>query len=322
MRKQVLLHTTVLFAFLGGAGRCTLLELRDDSVCEGNPQYSQCGSDYPPDWCCAKSTTCLPVNSTTTVVVLCCPDGDDCASIQPIPCGVSNSSLSPVHILGEPPSLVTCGDGCCAPGYNCTSEICMIEPALGLIPTSLPRPTTQKTFGGGVGVGVGITLGIVGVACLIWFVMRRRRKEAPSLKSMISRPKQVAEEEVDQGERASLMEQTRPSGMMAYETGGQRRSDGAWRSSSPEMMPPPLVHGHTRTQSTTAAEQRVDVKQAMSKDLPPYPAERQMQHSRGDDKMLGRADLGVHPALRTETDTASSVYDRRGHGYGSGYDQR
>lgn len=314
MWKQVLLHATVLFAFLG-RGRCTLLELRDDGVCEGNPQYSQCGSDYPPDWCCAKSTACLPVNSTTTIVVLCCPDGDDCASIQPIPCSVSNSSLSPVHILGEPPSLVTCGGGCCAPGYDCTSDICTIEPALGLIPTSLPRPTTQKTFGGGVGVGVGITLGVAAVACLIWFVMRRRRTGAPISKSMISGPKLVAAgEEAGQGERATLMEQTRPSGRVADETDGSSRSDGALQSSSTELMPPPLMQGHTRTPSTTAVGQWTDVKQPMSKDLPPYPEERQMPQSRGDDKVLGRPDIGVHPALRN-TNMTSSVYNERGHGH-------
>jgi len=321
MWRKNILYTSLLFTCHGWAS-FNNLELREDSVCEGNPQYSQCGNDYPSSWCCKESTTCLQVNSTTATVVLCCPDNNDCATIRPIPCEVSNSSLSPVHILGEPPKLLTCGDSCCPPGFQCDSDICTIEPVLGLIPASLPRPTVHKTFGGGIGVGIGITLAAVAIACLIWMLVQRRGKEVPSLKSMISRPRPIPEGSEGEDEKAALFERPWPSKRKAEdETLGRSYENLAPRSS--EMFPPPLMPNHVPKPSTPPPEKRTDERQAvgqMQKNLPPYPSEMRLPQSSGDFKVRQPPAPHQHPAHRTTADTASSTFD--GPTYGPGYDQR
>ena len=312
MREQILFHASLLLVRLGHAGS-TLLEVRDDSVCEGNPQYSQCGGDYPPEWCCRRSTTCLPVNSTTTTVVLCCPDGNDCASFLPIPCDISHGSLSDVHILGEPPQLTPCGDSCCPPGYNCTSDLCTIEPSLGLIPASLPRSAEEKTYGGGVGVGVGIgiavTVGIVAMGCLIWMGVRRRHKRTAISKSMISRPHPKPEEGPGMDEQACLFEQGGQSRRM-----DQFHRSEAWRSSS-ELTPAPLMQRNTNEHPRMPLERDHDERRPMAKDLPPYPSESR------DDKVRPPPAPGLHPARQLKNnDTASSLYEVSP--YGSEHVQR
>ncbi|KIV98866.1 uncharacterized protein PV09_09392 [Verruconis gallopava] len=314
MWKNNRLYTFLLFACLRSVFSNNL-ELRDNSACEGNPQYSQCGKSYPSSWCCKNSTTCLPVNSTTTTVVLCCPDNSDCASIRPIPCNISNSSLSPVHILGEPPQLLTCGDSCCPPGYNCTSDICTIEPSLGLIPTSLPHPTVRKTFGGGIGVGIGITLATVAIACLVWALVQKRDKELPNLKSMISWPKQIPEGGKGEDEKTSLVEKPKPFKRRAKDTAGQPYEDLVPRSS--EIFPPPFIRENSRKHSTPPPE-TVAEHGLRNKELLPYP-EKLTGQFQGDSKVHRPPDSD-HPAYQGTNKTASSGYG--GAKYGSEYGQR
>lgn len=280
MRQVDLFHILLMLVRLDFSTPSYNLSVRDNDICEGNPRYSQCGEGYPATWCCKTSETCLPVNSTSTTVVLCCPAGSDCASIQTIACETSNNSLSSVHILDDSPQLLSCGAFCCPPGFACTSGICTIEPSLGLVPTSLPRPN-RKTFGGGVGVGIaiGVPVGAVVIGCMGWFLIRRREKPPTSMTPKISwpRPQRKSEQNGPEDEYATLVQ---TSSIKA----GEVNNDQRYNSPYEELRPLPLSPS-------------------------PYKREQSVPQQQGQDRKSSQPDLN-HPAYRRNA-TPDSIEGRR-----------
>src|SRR5216117_62762 len=68
---------------------------RDAGSC-ANSTFLPCrDSKLPSDFCCPPRTTCISLAHSSSA--LCCPDGDDCTSIMPIPCNVQlqNVKLHP-----------------------------------------------------------------------------------------------------------------------------------------------------------------------------------------------------------------------------------
>ena len=127
--KQILL---VCLAKPGGAGKKTTQQasLASHSLFERgstclDPGYTQClQPGLPPSFCCPPSSVCIPLASNT--IVLCCPDGESCATILAIACDISeqNNTLHPnstvtTTALNVP--LPNCGEGCCLFGYTCNS---------------------------------------------------------------------------------------------------------------------------------------------------------------------------------------------------------
>ncbi|KAK8237361.1 hypothetical protein IWZ00DRAFT_445556 [Phyllosticta capitalensis] len=110
-----------------------LLRRADVETCGGDSSLSQCGSNFPDDFCCPAKTHCLGFNddegskgSSTTVI--CCPDGQACNLIRPITCDISqqNATLHPsnaVHTTNLTATLTQCGSKCCPQGYECNDNL-------------------------------------------------------------------------------------------------------------------------------------------------------------------------------------------------------
>ncbi|KAK5124066.1 hypothetical protein LTR85_002263 [Meristemomyces frigidus] len=93
-----------------------------------------CGDSFPADFTCPASTTCLPLNTTSSIqAVLCCPAGQDCSVIQPVSCAesVQNATAYPDSELHADPTtaLDACGSQCCPMGYSCQSDQCYAQSA-------------------------------------------------------------------------------------------------------------------------------------------------------------------------------------------------
>lgn len=93
-----------------------------------------CGASFPDDFTCPQSTSCLPLNTTSSVkAVLCCPAGQDCSVIAPISCEQSaqNATTLPDSELHADPTmpLQTCGSACCPMGYTCQNNQCYAQSA-------------------------------------------------------------------------------------------------------------------------------------------------------------------------------------------------
>ncbi|KAM0721740.1 hypothetical protein Q7P37_002665 [Cladosporium fusiforme] len=105
---------------------------RDSNMCGGDSSLQQCGSQFPSDFCCPTSTTCLQLESSA-MAVLCCPAGQDCKFISPINCDqkAQNATMFPGNQLHSDPtmSLEKCGDSCCPVGATCHSGLCAIQTA-------------------------------------------------------------------------------------------------------------------------------------------------------------------------------------------------
>lgn len=107
---------------------------RSSDTCPAD--YTQCGGGLPSNFCCGASDSCVSLADDTTVV--CCPEGYDCDTIQPIPCNIAiqNASAYPtasVHttnLTGELPMCGTNDSGqqtCCPFGYGCSDDSkCML----------------------------------------------------------------------------------------------------------------------------------------------------------------------------------------------------
>lgn len=102
---------------------------RSSGTCPSD--YKQCGDGLPSSFCCGETDSCLGLADDTTVV--CCPEGEDCDTIQPITCNIAgqNASAFPtaaVHTTNLTGELPTCGtndsgkETCCPFGYECSSN--------------------------------------------------------------------------------------------------------------------------------------------------------------------------------------------------------
>ncbi|KAH8700145.1 hypothetical protein BGW36DRAFT_373522 [Talaromyces proteolyticus] len=106
-----------------------LFSRADSSSCASS--YSQCGSAYPADFCCPSNTSCLGVDSNSTVV--CCPSGSDCSYIQPVLCNIQaqNATADPTATIKTTRlsgALSSCGEACCPFGYSCANNnTCVLE---------------------------------------------------------------------------------------------------------------------------------------------------------------------------------------------------
>jgi hypothetical protein len=95
---------------------------RDAGSCT-NSTFLPCGdSKLPSDFCCPLRTRCISLDDSSSA--LCCPDGQDCASIMPIPCNVQLQNVklhpdSPVKTSKLNENLPQCGNNCCPRGYTC-----------------------------------------------------------------------------------------------------------------------------------------------------------------------------------------------------------
>lgn len=102
---------------------------RSSDTCPSD--YKQCGSGLPSNFCCGDNESCISLADDTTVV--CCPEGENCDTIQPITCNIAgqNASAYPtasVHttnLIGELPTCGSNGSGkqtCCPFGYGCSDD--------------------------------------------------------------------------------------------------------------------------------------------------------------------------------------------------------
>jgi hypothetical protein len=117
------------------------------STC-ANSGYTQC-SGVPSGFCCAPSTTCLVLANNTTL--LCCPSGDDCSTIAPITCNISEQNVtlhSDATLLTTnlTATLPSCGSGTCCPlGYSCSGTACVINENQGSAPSHTSSITGTST---------------------------------------------------------------------------------------------------------------------------------------------------------------------------------
>nr|POE63569.1 hypothetical protein CFP56_04472 [Quercus suber] len=105
---------------------------RDTLTCGGNTDLSQCDASFPSDFCCPTTSTCLALNTTSSVVAaICCPSGQQCTLINPVLCDPSqqNATMVPNSGLHSDPiqTLNTCGTGCCPMGYSCENGQCVMQ---------------------------------------------------------------------------------------------------------------------------------------------------------------------------------------------------
>ncbi|KAK3389391.1 hypothetical protein B0H63DRAFT_98342 [Podospora didyma] len=83
--------------------------------CFGNPAFI-------PGFTCPTSSTCQLLAGNTTL--LCCPQGANCRSIQPISCDLQQQTLAdaPVKTTAVLGTMVQCDNGCCPFGYSCSAN--------------------------------------------------------------------------------------------------------------------------------------------------------------------------------------------------------
>ncbi|OCK77212.1 hypothetical protein K432DRAFT_384873 [Lepidopterella palustris CBS 459.81] len=179
---------------------------REAATCGGVSGLQQCGSNYPSDFCCPSSTTCLQLNNTASTSVICCPAGQDCKFIQPITCDVGqlNATLHPenqIHAANTTGvTLPPCGGSCCPLGYTCSGGMCAIvssstspssSPTATAIHTGAaasqtaastpPIPTTAPSSNPAfparavvAGFFPGMLLGALLALAIVWFISKRR----------------------------------------------------------------------------------------------------------------------------------------------------
>ncbi|KAG9244581.1 hypothetical protein BJ878DRAFT_480033 [Calycina marina] len=119
---ELLLLTSMYFT---GATSSSLHLFERQSTC-GSDSLTQCGqSGLPSNFCCGSDMSCAALAGNTTV--LCCPNGTDCQTIEPIPCDISlqNATLFPansVHTIALTGEMAACGSACCPFGYTCNGD--------------------------------------------------------------------------------------------------------------------------------------------------------------------------------------------------------
>lgn len=88
--------------------------------------FLQCPQEsVPANFCCPRTATCQLLARGTTLV--CCPEGSDCAKIQPITCDLAQQDPklhpdAPIKTTALAGTLPKCGDLCCPFGYECTGD--------------------------------------------------------------------------------------------------------------------------------------------------------------------------------------------------------
>lgn len=122
----------------------------ESSTCPSN--YDQCVNGLPDNFCCPSDSSCISLADDTTV--LCCPNGEDCSSIQAssFTCDITayNATAFPtavVHTTNLTGQLPACGSYCCPFGYSCSGNtLCVRDNDDTLITaTSTPSTTTTAT---------------------------------------------------------------------------------------------------------------------------------------------------------------------------------
>ena len=129
-----------------------VLERRDSSC--GNKTFVQCPfANLPDNFCCPAKSSCITLDSGSTA--LCCPEGADCSSIQPIICDVTQQNITAhpetsIMTSNFDVDLLKCGTNTCCPlGYNCKDNLCVINTATSSLSnqtstaTSTSKPTTS-----------------------------------------------------------------------------------------------------------------------------------------------------------------------------------
>ncbi|PSS00747.1 hypothetical protein BD289DRAFT_479208 [Coniella lustricola] len=139
-------------------------------ICPANS--TQCGNGLPSDFCCPVGNSCKALADNTTV--LCCAEGETCASIEPITCDITwlNATAHPsmsVHTTNLTGELPTCGSGCCPFGYTCNvneSDSTKSTCALSKGSTRVTDPSTSSTASPsattvGVSAATGTNTGLI-----------------------------------------------------------------------------------------------------------------------------------------------------------------
>lgn len=172
-----------------------------------------CGASFPSDFCCSTGTTCLSLNTSSSITAaLCCPAGQDCQTINPVNCNqdLQDASSNPGSQLHSSPTteLETCGKACCPMGYTCNgANVCVAQTAAEAA-ASKPSTTSTATsssstssasateaastkevptegssssdsFSGkafAAGFVPGIALGALLTACILFVCVRRQRR--------------------------------------------------------------------------------------------------------------------------------------------------
>jgi hypothetical protein len=158
--KQVMLAT--LWLSIPTEARASVHLFERASTCVANT-YTQCAgiqASLPPAFCCPPTSTCLPLAGNTTL--LCCPTGNDCSTIQTIPCDISlqNSTAHPDNILKTTELTVPlsqCNGQCCPFGFTCDGTNCVrnkdqnsvpsaaTSTSTTIVPTTSFKPATSTT---------------------------------------------------------------------------------------------------------------------------------------------------------------------------------
>ncbi|KAK3712599.1 hypothetical protein LTR37_009042 [Vermiconidia calcicola] len=102
---------------------------RDTSTCGGDSSLTPCGGALE--------------TSPSVTAAICCPQGRDCGTINPVSCDTSlqNTTITQLHV-DPPQKLDTCGAACCPMGYTCRNQQCVAHTA----PTPPPNaPTSTST---------------------------------------------------------------------------------------------------------------------------------------------------------------------------------
>ncbi|MCJ1292064.1 hypothetical protein MMC34_003614 [Xylographa carneopallida] len=121
---------------------------RDSAVCGGLANFTVCGQGLPSEFCCPSSNICNPFNNGASAI--CCPPGDNCQSIQPIPCDIDALNATafpqnPVHTTDLGTELQRCGASCCPKGYTCVGNQCTVNSAVSTSTTSSSSSTATST---------------------------------------------------------------------------------------------------------------------------------------------------------------------------------
>lgn len=124
---------------------------RDDLSCKA------VDSRLPDNFKCSEGSNCISLDSGSSA--LCCPEGNTCSNIAPIPCDIQgqNATRNPTASiftikLGD--KLPTCGDSCCPFGYACidaprnqqnSSPVCSLNTGSSKSGTSDTSPASSSS---------------------------------------------------------------------------------------------------------------------------------------------------------------------------------
>ncbi|KAL5360993.1 hypothetical protein BJX96DRAFT_175820 [Aspergillus floccosus] len=145
-RPTTLLLLTVLAAIL--PSHAASLTRRDENTCPIS--YKTCSNaDLLASFCCPTSSTCISLDQGSTVI--CCPEGQSCDYIEPIPCNVQLQSATlhpknPVKTTKLNGKLPTCGDACCPFGYSCDGNNVCVKDGVTSSSTTSTASTGNISF--------------------------------------------------------------------------------------------------------------------------------------------------------------------------------